>query len=335
MIGTSLGGVIDAEEAARSAVKLINSGPSMAPVAARVYWPRDEAIIVGDAGGTTFDVSLVRDGRIPPHPRETGSATPYRSHMTGMPSVDVKSVGAAAAARSPGATRAASFISGRKAPDRCPAPPATARAASGRPSPTRPSCWGFIDPGLFLSGSMALDRGAAARAIEGHVAGRIGKDGRGGGRRDRRSRYGAHGSGDPRHHRQPGDRPCGVGLRRGRRRGRQSTACGLRSASAAGGSSFPETGAALSAAGAVISELSSFLQAVHYTTSQAFDMEGVAAILSSLEAAGRDFLGSGPPLPEDRFVWSAEARYPDQAWEIEVPLRAGRMADGADVGPPD
>ena len=50
-------------------------------------WPLIvDGIIVGDTGGTTFDVSLVRQGRIP-RTRETWLGKPLSSHMTGMPSV--------------------------------------------------------------------------------------------------------------------------------------------------------------------------------------------------------------------------------------------------------
>jgi N-methylhydantoinase A len=55
---------MDAEAVARP-IHSINSGPAMAPVAGRHYANRDfsnAAAIVADTGGTTFDVSLVRDG---------------------------------------------------------------------------------------------------------------------------------------------------------------------------------------------------------------------------------------------------------------------------------
>ena len=80
---------------AEAPVQLVNSGPSMAPVAALAYGSPagTDTLIVGDTGGTTFDVSLVRDGRIP-RTRETWLGQPLVSHMTGMPSVDVRSIGA-------------------------------------------------------------------------------------------------------------------------------------------------------------------------------------------------------------------------------------------------
>jgi len=46
-----------------------------------------------DTGGTSFDVSLVRKARIP-WTRETWLGEPFHGHVTGFPSIDVKSIGA-------------------------------------------------------------------------------------------------------------------------------------------------------------------------------------------------------------------------------------------------
>ncbi|MEZ4389443.1 MAG: hydantoinase/oxoprolinase family protein, partial [Candidatus Krumholzibacteriia bacterium] len=65
---TSGGGIMDARDVARAPIHSINSGPAMAPVAGRFYAGRDlgsAMAIVADTGGTSYDVSLVRDGRIP------------------------------------------------------------------------------------------------------------------------------------------------------------------------------------------------------------------------------------------------------------------------------
>ena len=45
-----------------------------------------------DAGGTTYDVSLIRRGEIPWTPRHVVGDAP--GYMTGFPSVDVRSIGA-------------------------------------------------------------------------------------------------------------------------------------------------------------------------------------------------------------------------------------------------
>ena len=68
----------------------------MAPLAGRFYAIRDafnDTAIVADTGGTTYDVSLVRSGDVP-FTREMWIGEPFRGHMTGFPSVDVRSIGA-------------------------------------------------------------------------------------------------------------------------------------------------------------------------------------------------------------------------------------------------
>ena len=66
----------------------------MAPVAGRFYAATNEAghtAVVADTGGTCYDVSLVRNA---PWTRETWLGERLRGHMTGFPSVDVRSAGA-------------------------------------------------------------------------------------------------------------------------------------------------------------------------------------------------------------------------------------------------
>ena len=94
----------------------------------------------------------------------------------------------------------------------------------------------------------------------------------------------------------------------------------------------PETGAALAAAGALISDLTSHHQAMRHTTSESFDFDGVNELLEQLEGRCRDFQKSTGSQAEFVAIdWTTEARYPDQAWEIEVPLRRPRFSDPEDV----
>jgi N-methylhydantoinase A len=92
---TSQGGVLDLADLADRPILSLNSGPSMAPVAGRYFASLEGSneVIVSDAGGTTYDVSLVKNGVIP-WTRETWLGPIYRGHLTGFPSVDVKSIGA-------------------------------------------------------------------------------------------------------------------------------------------------------------------------------------------------------------------------------------------------
>jgi len=94
---------------------------------------------------------------------------------------------------------------------------------------------------------------------------------------------------------------------------------------------IPEAGAVLSAAGALMSELSADYAQMLFTTSQRFDEAGVNAVLAALESRCRAFAdGPGEGAVETTIEFSVEARYPHQIWEIEVPLGAGRI-EGADA----
>ena len=65
---TSSGGVVDAADMAAAPIHSINSGPAMAPIAGRHYAALDgdgREAVVADTGGTSYDVTLVRRGRIP------------------------------------------------------------------------------------------------------------------------------------------------------------------------------------------------------------------------------------------------------------------------------
>ena len=96
MVLTSSGGMMAGEDVAHHPIRVINSGPSMAPIAGRHYAKLDQrgqSAIVADTGGTTYDISLVRDDHVP-MTRELWIGERFRGHLVGYPSVDVKSVGA-------------------------------------------------------------------------------------------------------------------------------------------------------------------------------------------------------------------------------------------------
>ncbi|MCP4379849.1 MAG: hydantoinase/oxoprolinase family protein [Hyphomicrobiales bacterium] len=331
LVVTSQGGVMDATHVARSPVHLINSGPSMGPVGARAYAPADvsDTLIVGDAGGTTFDVSLVRAGRIP-RTRETWLGRPLSSHMTGMPSVDTKSIGAGGGSIA-WVDKGGLLHVGPISAGAVPGPVAYGQGGT-RPTVTDAAIvLGYIDASFFLGGRMALDRQAAASAIHGAVA-------------------------DPLDLTVEEAAAAVVGLAT---ENMVQAIMGITvnqgidpadAAFIAGGGAaglncvpigrrlgchtvlVPETGAVLAAAGALVSDLMAHNQAMFHTDSRAFDMDGVNAILDRLETRCHAFAESTGVDPSVVTIdWSTEARYPDQAWEIEVPMRASRFDGPGDV----
>jgi N-methylhydantoinase A len=94
----------------------------------------------------------------------------------------------------------------------------------------------------------------------------------------------------------------------------------------------PESGAALAAAGALISDLTAQYHAMFHTTSRAFDKAGVNAVLARLKSDCETFAaGPGTGAQSMEIAWSTESRYIDQAWEIEVPLHVDQFCNNADI----
>ena len=135
LISTSGGGCQHVGEVATRPVTMLKSGPAMAPVAGQAYTTIEELgrdAIVCDTGGTTFDVGLVRDGNLVfsrdsldrppldrPHGRDVDRRRALHRRRRRLDRL--------------GRRRRSACASARRAPARCPVPPATAAAAMSRP----------------------------------------------------------------------------------------------------------------------------------------------------------------------------------------------------------
>ena len=331
LVVTSQGGVMDAADVAEAPVHLINSGPSMAPVGARAYSPDGDTrtLIVGDTGGTTFDVSLVRQGRIP-RTRETWLGKPLSSHMTGMPSVDTKSIGAGGGSIA-WVDQGGLLHVGPISAGAVPGPVAYGRGGT-RPTVTD-ACvaLGYIDPDHFLGGRMRRDRDAARAAIEREVAKPldIGIEEAAAAIVELATEHMVQAILDITVNQ--GIDPSGAAfVAGGGAAGLNCVAIGRRRRGAQ--VLVPETGAALAAAGALVSDLAAHHQAMFYARSSAFDFAGVGAVLAGLEQRCHAFLDkTGPDAELVGIDWTTEARHLAQAWEIEVPLRASRIGTADDL----
>lgn len=329
---TSGGGIMDAEAVARAPIHSINSGPAMAPVAGRYYAERDfdnAAAIVADTGGTSYDVSLVRDGRIP-WTRETWLGQRFRGHMTGFPSVDVKSIGA-------GGGSIAWVDSGgllQVGPKSAGSTPGPVAYGKGGTEPTVTDCsiiLGYIDPDFFLGGTMALDRDAAVAALKEKVADPLGLS-----VEETAAAVLALatekmvGAIDEITVNQGIDPSTAILIGGGGAAGLNAVAVGKRLGCA--GVLIPEAGAVMSAAGALMSELSSDHAQMLFTVSDRFAYERVNEVLAGLERKLEAFAaGPGEGAVEVAFEFSVEARYPHQIWEIEVPMATARIESQADL----
>ena len=166
LISTSVGGCMHVEELAERPIHAIKSGPAMAPVAGRVYAKAEglaDDVVICDTGGTTFDVGLVRDGRLV-FTRDTWLGGQWTGHIIAMSSVDVRSIGA-------GGGSIAWLDSGgllRVGPQSAGADPGPACYGLGGDEPTVTDAalvLGYLDPDYFLGGRMMLDTAAARRVV--------------------------------------------------------------------------------------------------------------------------------------------------------------------------
>jgi N-methylhydantoinase A/oxoprolinase/acetone carboxylase beta subunit/N-methylhydantoinase B/oxoprolinase/acetone carboxylase alpha subunit len=332
LVATSLGGVMHVEDIVDRTVYMTKSGPAMAPVAGYTYAAAEglgDSVIVCDAGGTSFDVSLVRKGDVK-FSRETWLGGQFTGDCLGLASVDVRSIGA-------GGGSIAWIDSGgllRVGPQSAGAQPGPACYGRGGSEPTVTDAalvLGYVDPEYFLAGRMKLDVGAARAAI-GRVA-----------------------------------TPLGISVEEAAV-GIMSLACehmvkAIQEITvnegydpkdsvmlAGGGSSgfnaveiarklgcrqviFPRTAAALSACGAHYSNVVFERTGSAVTRTDAFDYDKVNATLKNIQGEIDTFADGVRErgITSDETTWSVEARYLYQVWELEVPLPKGRFDGPADV----
>lgn len=328
LVLTSQGGMLDASDLAQKPIHAINSGPSMAPIAGRHYARKDSDapnVIIADTGGTTYDVSLVRQGRIP-LTKETWIGQPFRGHMTGFPSIDIKSVGAGGGSIAWVDTGGLLHVG----PQSAGAVPGPVCYGAGGTKPTlTDACLtlGYVDPDYFLGGTMQLDAGAAAKVVEDKVATPLGIS--------VMDAAAAIVSVATENMVQAiaditvnqGIDPADSVLIGG------GGAAGLNSVFIARRLGcptllIPETGAGLSAAGALMSDLTNEYRATFFTTSGAFDRQGVNRVLEELRGQCQVFIdGPGSGAASHDIEYTVEARYASQVWEIEVPLANDAFTD--------
>jgi N-methylhydantoinase A len=328
---TSSGGVVDAADMGAAPIHSINSGPAMAPIAGRHYASLDgdsDDAVVADTGGTSYDVTLVRRGRIPVT-RETWLGLEYEGHITGFPAVDVRSVGA-------GGGSIAWIDAGgllHVGPQSAGADPGPVCYARGGREPTvTDACvvLGYIDPDYFLGGRMALDADAARQAIGDRVAGELGLDTHEAAAAimsvatermvqaieeitvnqgvDPRSAVLVGGGGAA------GLNAVAIARRLGSRR-----------------VVIPQAGAVLSARGALMSDLTSEYASAVFTGSDRFDHARADAALAELRGRCEEFARRNAEGADAEIEFIAEARYRHQVWQLDVRLREGRLANDEHV----
>jgi N-methylhydantoinase A/oxoprolinase/acetone carboxylase beta subunit len=166
----SNGGVCSAETAAQQPARLLLSGPSGGSAAcALIAQFLSKANIVGiDMGGTSFDVSVVREGKVSLITQGEIDKMPVR-----LPMVEIRTIGAG------GGSLAKVRPGGRLTvgPESAGARPGPACYAQGGQEPTVTDAniaLGRLHAKHFLGGTMQLDASAAHAAIDAYVAKSLG-----------------------------------------------------------------------------------------------------------------------------------------------------------------
>ncbi|MCB1273535.1 MAG: hydantoinase/oxoprolinase family protein [Leucobacter sp.] len=331
LVITSAGGFQDAHVIARSPILSIKSGPAMAPNAGRFFAEAeglaDRCLIVTDTGGTTYDVSVIVGGRVPTS-RETWLGKKYISDLTGFNSVDIRSVGA-------GGGSIAWVDSGgvlRVGPHSAGAQPGPVAYGAGGTEPTlSDACLvlGYLDPETFLGGAMELDVPAAAEAIRTKIAEPLGVS----------VDIAAEAI-----HRLATERMVEGVEEITLSQGLDTREAVLVAGGGAGGLNavsiaarlgvtdvlLPNAASVMSAFGALGSELSDEFEVPWPGSSATLDLDRTNEVLRELRRQAQVFLdGPGVDRLGESLEYIIEARYPNQIWDLELPIRVSRGADGS------
>lgn len=331
MVLTSQGGMRHAADLAAAPIHLLNSGPSMAPVAGREFGRREDAhadIIVADTGGTTYDVSLVRGDTIPLS-REMWIGEPFIGHMTGFPSVDVQSVGAGGGSIA-WVDEGGVLHVGPQSQGSEPGPACYGKGGTEATLTDAAVVLSYLDPDFFLGGSFVLDAAAARRVIDDKVAKPLAL-----------SVLEAAAAVLTVATENMVQAIVNIVVNQGVDPARALLVAG---GGAAGLNSsfiarrlgvkkliYPELGAALSAAGASMTDLMAEYRKAKFVSTDRFDYAAANQTLRELAAQCQEFLHTLEERHASSIEFRVEARYSNQVWEIDVPLRVESFSDERDV----
>jgi N-methylhydantoinase A len=326
LAATSFGGVMHMDDLMHRPIYAVKSGPSLAPIAGKTYAGGEAGqlgVIVCDTGGTSFDVSLVRDGRVV-FTRETWLGEQFTGHLTGLSSVDARSIGAGGGSIAwvdPGGLL-------RVGPRSAGADPGPACYGQGGALCTVTDAavvLGYLDPDYFLGGRIKLDLAAAHKVVT-DVARELNQS-------LLATAYGILAVAnelmvgaikeitvdegvDPRESLLvAGGGAAGINIIPIARE------LGCRRVL------IPRAASALSACGAQYSDIVAEFSASKFTDSREFDYAGVNSVLRDLDSRMEDFADGlrRRSLSTFRKEYFVEARYASQAWELELPMKTDQV----------
>lgn len=354
MVTHMSGGVLGLGDMCEHPLHCVDSGPALAPIAGLVYaraeqeakaasetdaaappattdpgdaaQPRD--VLVVDAGGTSVDISPTRDGRIV-YSREKWLGPQWIGHMTGLPAVETKSIGAGGGSIARVDPDGLLCV-GPESAGASPGPACYDRDGQRATVTDAALLLGYLDPAYFLGGRMQLAPARAREALERDVA-----------------------------------KPLGLSIEAAAAavlsifaeslrsflsemtivQGLDPRECILVAGGGAAGLNIvsvarelqvdriliPTLAAGLSAVGGQFADLfGSFTRSVQTTTPN-LDKKAIARALEEIEHSVEEFFDRVAQRGTQRRELICEARYANQLWEIEVPLPWGwRGSDEAE-----
>lgn len=165
------GGFVSVGEAAKTPIKMFNSGPVGGVEGARRLGEAlgIDRLVTADMGGTSFDAAIITNGEYRVLPRAEMGEFP-----TALTAVDISSIGAGGLDR---LGRLPRPDAGRPQERRLGPGPGDLRPRGEEPTVTDATvAMGLIDPDYFLGGAIKLDRDRALAAISDKLAGPLGYD---------------------------------------------------------------------------------------------------------------------------------------------------------------
>jgi len=344
MVTHMSGGVLGLGEMCEHPLHCVDSGPALAPVAGLVYAdaetgrraagePGEDAVpaattgehrardvLVVDAGGTSVDISPTRDGRVV-FSREKWLGPRWVGHMTGLPAVETKSIGAGGGSIAR-VDRDGLLRVGPESAGASPGPACYGRGGERATVTDAALLLGYLDPGYFLGGRMRLVAERSREVLERDVAKPLGLPVESAATavmtvfseslRSFLSEMTIVQGLDP--------RECVLVAGGG--------AAGLNIVSVARELRIdriliPTLAAGLSAIGGQFADLfASFTRSVG-TTSTNLDLPAIDRALDELEETVEAFFGRIARRGRQRRELVCEARYANQLWELDVPLPPG------------
>jgi N-methylhydantoinase A/oxoprolinase/acetone carboxylase beta subunit len=315
LIMRSRGGIVSAALAAQQPVTLFLSGPAGGVIGAAFAAERSGVpdFVSLDMGGTSNDVAVVRNGT--PLLAAEGAIGPYPVRT---PMVDVNTIGAGGGSiawiDAAGGLRVGPRSAGAE-----PGPACYGRGGDEATVTDASVVLGYLNPARFAGGAMALDVGAAQRALA-EVGRRLGVD-------PVAAAAGVHRVVNAR----MADQIRLVTIKRGWDP-RQFALVVLGGAGPVHGAALaaemgmpevlvPEAPGVLAAFGLLAAAIEHHHARTLQAPTGAADLDAMNRCLGELDAAGRVCMREeGVPAAEVRVAYAADMRYVGQAYELEVPI---------------